>query len=261
MKTAKRVAVLNDIHANLPALDAVLEHVRAADVDLIVLGGDVLPGPMPLETMARIRALEVPVECLHGNGELAILAQLDAAAPDEVTYWGTTGGVPLPEKFREWLRWTARELDAASAREIAGWPKTLRVRVDGVGDVLFCHGTPTSETDAFTHLTPEDVLRPVFDSLGVSLVVCGHTHLQFDRIVGATRVVNAGSVGCPFGRTGADWLLLGPGIELRHASYNLEAAAAQIRACTFPGAHDFATTVLNPPAEAAMAEAFSRVSF
>jgi diadenosine tetraphosphatase ApaH/serine/threonine PP2A family protein phosphatase len=137
----------------------------------------------------------------------------------------------------------------------------VTVHVDGVGDVLFCHGTPTSETDAFSRLTPEDVLRPVFDTLGVSGVVCGHTHMQFDRMIGTTRVVNAGSVGCPFGRTGADWLLLGPGIELRHTAYDLEAAVAQIRASAFPGAQDFATTVLNPPREAAMAEAFSRASF
>ncbi|HKE87579.1 MAG TPA: metallophosphoesterase family protein [Vicinamibacterales bacterium] len=257
-----RVAVLNDIHANLPALDAVLAELGDQRIDLVALGGDVLPGPMPRDTLERLRALRVPVSAIYGNGELAVLAQLDAANPAAVTYWGTTSGAPLPEKYREWIRWTARQLRPDEADTIRRWPKTLRLHIDGIGDALFCHGTPSSETDAFTRLTPEDVLLPLFKDLGVSLVVCGHTHMQFDRMIGATRVVNAGSVGCPFGRTGADWLLLGPDIELRHTSYDLEACAAVIRTTAFPGAQEFAEmNVLNPPAEAAMLEAFTRASF
>ena len=257
-----RVAVLNDIHANLPALDAVLADIRRANADCIVLGGDVLPGPMQRDTLDRIRSLDVPVECIYGNGELAMLAQLDAADPRDVTYWGTTGGGPLPEKYQEWIRWAAWQLRTDDVTRLRSWPKTIRMRIDPIGEVLFCHGTPTSETDVFTRLTPEDVLRPVFDPLGVALVVCGHTHMQFDRVIGTTRVVNAGSVGCPFGKTGADWLLLGPDVELRHTSYDLEAAASQIRSTQFPGAQEFAdTNVLNPPSERAMLDAFTRTSF
>ena len=95
-----RVAALYDIHANLPALEAVLEDVRAAAVDLVLVGGDVLPGPMPHETLARILTLDVPVCGIHGNGELALLAQLDVTDPSEVTYWGTTAGTPPPKGFR-----------------------------------------------------------------------------------------------------------------------------------------------------------------
>ena len=257
-----RVAVLNDIHANVPALDAVLDEVRPANVDALVFGGDVLPGPMPRDTMARLLALEVPLHFVHGNGELAMLAQLDAATPDDVTYWGTTSGAVLPEKYREWVRWNARQLDADHVTLLRRWPKTLTLQIDGIGQTLFCHGTPTSETDAFTRTTPEDVLLPVFGDLGVPLVVCGHTHMQFDRTIGATRVVNAGSVGCPFGKTGADWLLLDSDVQFRHTSYDLEAAAALVRATAFPGAQEFADiNMLNPPPEAAMLEAFSRISF
>jgi predicted phosphodiesterase len=256
-----RIAALFDIHANLPALDAVLDEVRHADVDRIVLGGDVLPGPMPNDTLERLRQLDIPVQGIHGNGELAMLAQLAAADPTDVTYWGTTSGAVLPEKYREWVRWNARQLRADEARLLAGWPKTFRLHVPEIGDVLFCHGTPTSETDAFTRLTPEEVLLPVFDGLGVSLVVCGHTHMQFDRMIGSTRVVNAGSVGYPFGRTGADWLLLGPDIQLQHTSYDLDAAAVRIRATVFPGAHEFADGILQPPQETAILETFSRISF
>ena len=257
-----RVAALYDIHANLPALDAVLREVREAHVDLVVLGGDVLPGPMPRETLACIRGLDVPVQCIHGNGELAVLAQIDVADPHEVTYWGTTAGAVLPEKYRDWVRWTARQLRPDEASVLRSWPKTLRLPIAGLGDVLFCHGTPTSETDAFTRVTPEVVLLPVFEGLGVSLVVCGHTHMQFDRMIGKTRVVNAGSVGMPFGRTGADWLLLGPEVQLRHTLYDLPAAAACVRATAFPGAEEIAEkNILSSPSEAAMLDAFTRISF
>ena len=89
---------------------------------------------------------------------------------------------------------------------LASWPRTLRLDVDGLGGVLFCHGTPRSETEIFTRLTPEERLVPLFDGLQVSVAVCGHTHMQFDRQIGPTRVVNAGSVGMPFGTTGACWV-------------------------------------------------------
>jgi predicted phosphodiesterase len=256
------VAVLCDIHANLPALEAVLEAVREACVDRVVLGGDVLPGPMPRETLARLQALDVPMQSIHGNGELAVLAQIDAAHPGEVTYWGTTSGFVLPEPYREWIRWTAHQLQPDDISQLRSWPKTVRVQIDPIGDVLFCHGTPTSETDGFTRLTPEDVLRPLFDGLGVDLVVCGHTHMQFDRMIGKTRVVNAGSVGMPFGRTGADWLLLGPDVQLCHTSYDLAMAAARVRATAFPGAEEIAErNILSSPSEAAMLDAFTRISF
>jgi diadenosine tetraphosphatase ApaH/serine/threonine PP2A family protein phosphatase len=216
---------------------------------------------MPRETLSRLLALDVPVRGIHGNGELAVLAQIDAASPDQVTYWGTTAGVVLPEPYREWIRWTALQMHPDDVSVLRSWPRTLRIRI-GDTDVLFCHGTPASETDVFTRLTPEDVLLPVFDGLGARLVVCGHTHMPFDRMIGATRVVNAGSVGSPFGGTGADWLLLHPEVRPRHTDYDLEAGAARIRATTFPGAQEFANVnVLSPPSEAVMLESFTRLSF
>lgn len=256
-----RVAALCDIHANLPALDAVLADVRAADVDLIVFGGDVVPGPMMRETLTRILSLDIPAQFIHGNGELGVLAQIDAPDPGAVTYWGTTSGAPLPEPLKEVVRWSARQVLPDHARELARWPRTVRLEIPGLGNVLFCHGTPHSETDAFTRLTPEDVLLPVFDGLGVDVVVCGHTHMQFDRMIGATRVVNAGSVGMPFGRTGADWLLLGPGVELLNTSYDLQTAAEQVRRTEYPQARELAESLLEPPSEDSILKVFTRISF
>lgn len=256
-----RVAALYDIHANLPALEAVLRDVRAAGVDQVIVGGDVVPGPMPCEALDCLLHLDLPVQFLQGNGELAVLAQIAAPTPDAVTYWGTGLPEPPPEPIRQVLRWTAQRLLPDFPPRIARWPKAIRQAIDGLGEVLFCHATPRSETEVFTRRTPEAVLLPLFEGLEASVVVCGHTHMPFDRRVGKTRVVNAGSVGMPFGEPGACWALLGPGIELRRTPYDLARAAERIQATPYPQAQQFARdSVLNPPAEAQMLDAFDRAA-
>jgi predicted phosphodiesterase len=251
-----RVAALYDIHGNLPALEAVLQDIRQAEVDHVVVGGDVVPGPMPRETLRRLLDLDLPVQFIHGNCELAVLAQMAATQPGSVTYWGTTSGAPLPEPLQEVYRWTAQQLQPEYEPVFASWPKTLRLEIRGLGEVLFCHSTPRSETEVFTRLTPEDRLLPLFEGLQVSVVVCGHTHMQFDRMIGRTRVVNAGSVGMPFGDPGAFWVLLGPDVQLRHTPYDLTKAAERIRATQYPRAQEDAQNVLQPPSEGEMLEVF-----
>ncbi|MGH9238458.1 MAG: metallophosphoesterase family protein [Vicinamibacterales bacterium] len=255
-----RIAALYDIHANLPALDAVLAELRRERVDEIIVGGDVLPGPMPCETLALLSSLQAPVKFIHGNGELAVLAQIEAADPSSVTYWGTTSGNPPPESVKETFRWTAAQISSGCG-PLLRWPRTYRRTIDGIGEVLFCHATPHSETDCFTRLTREDALAPVFNTVDAALVVCGHTHMQFDRVVAGVRVVNAGSVGMPFGKPGADWLILGPDVELRHTDYDFEEAAAQARATTYPQARELAESIVKPPSEAAMLDIFTALSF
>ena len=254
-----RVAALYDIHGNLPALDAVLDAVRNADVDEVVVGGDVVPGPMPRETLRRLLDFDRPMHFILGNGELAILAQMTAPTDEAVTYWGTPSGPPPPESVRDVYRWTARKLEPDFQSVLASWPKTVRLEIDGLGKVLFCHGTPRSETEIFTRSTPDERLEPLFEGLDASVVVCGHTHMQFDRRIGRTRVVNAGSTGMPFGAPSACWAVLGPDVELRRTSYDLAQAAERIRATSYPQAAEFAArNVLNVPSETEMLEAFAR---
>ena len=237
-----RVAALYDIHGNLPALEAVLRDVRDAGVDHIVVGGDVLPGPMPRESLACLQALDLPVQYIQGNGDREVIAP--------------TGAVP--EMYRESMRWNAEQLRPEDARMLASWPLTLRVAIDGIGEVLFCHATPRNDTEIFTRRTPDEALLPIFGGLGVPLAVCGHTHMQFDRTIGAVRVVNAGSVGMPFGEPGAYWLLLGPDVQFRHTTYDLAAAADRIRGTSYPQAAEFATRdILKPRTEQEMLDAFS----
>lgn len=234
-----RVAALYDIHGNLPALEAVIADVRAANAELIVVGGDILPGPLPVETLDYLLDLDLPVRFILGNGDRVVLAQMRGIEPADV-----------PEQFREGIRWNAKQLTAEHERVLASWPATLRLKIAGLGDVLFCHATPRNDTDIFTRLTPEDRLLPIFQAVDARLVICGHTHMQFDRTVGGVRVVNSGSVGMPYGEPGAYWLLLSPRIELRRTVYNFAKAAARIRATTYPEAENFAAnSILKPPSE------------
>jgi len=256
-----RVAALFDVHGNVPALEAVLGEVRRLGVDQIVVGGDVLPGPQPREALDLLLRLDIATRFIHGNGELAVLAQIGARDPGQVTYWGTATGAPPPESARVVIRWTADQV-ADYTPTLRSWPKTTCVATP-LGDVLFCHSTPRSETEVFTRLTSEDKLAPVFANLGVQAVVCGHTHMQFDRMIAGTRVVNAGSVGMPFGAPGAYWALLdGRKIELRHTPYDLQAAASRIRETPYPQAREFAEQyVLRPPSEEQMLGVFTNASF
>ncbi len=243
-----RVAAIYDIHGNLPALEAVLQDVRQAGADHVVVGGDVVPGPMPGETLTCLLGLEIPVQFIRGNGEVAVLEQIAGKDPAGV-----------PEQYRPVVRWTAQQLLPEYQRLLAGWPKTLRVEIPGVGEVLFCHATPRSDTEIFTRLTAEDHLLPAFAGVNVPVVVCGHTHMQFDRPIGRIRVVNAGSAGMPFGEPGANWLLLGPDVQLRHTRYDLTKAAERIRNTSYPQAQEFAAhNVLQPPSEEEMLAVFIR---
>jgi putative phosphoesterase len=236
-----RIAALYDIHGNLPALEAVLRDVETSGVDRIVVGGDVLPGPMPSECLARLMNLDLLVQFIRGNGDREVIAP--------------TGAVPEP--YRESVRWNAEQLRPEDAERLARWPLTTRLNADDFGEVLFCHATPRNDTEIFTRLTPDEPLLGIFGGLGVSIAVCGHTHMQFDRTIGGVRVINAGSVGMPFGDPGAYWLMLGPGVQLRRTSYDLADAAQRIRSTGYPKADEFAArNVLQPPTEKEMLDAF-----
>lgn len=243
-----RVAALYDIHGNLPALEAVLADVRDARVDHIVVGGDVIPGPMPRECLDLLAGLDIPATFIIGNGDREAV----------VASRGEVSSV-IPEFFREAMRWNAAQLTAREVEVIDSWPLTTRLTIDGIGEVLFCHATPRNDTEIFLKTTSDEKLRPIFDALGVPLVVCGHTHMQFDRVVGSTRIINAGSVGMPFQEAGAYWLLIGSEVQLRRTAYDLDAAAQRVRRTSYPQSETFAaTSILNPPNEQSMLEGFAK---
>ena len=235
-----RVAAVYDVHGNAPALEAVLQAIAQERVDCIVVGGDVVAGPLPLETLELLNDCDTPTRFVRGNADREVIAQMQGEDLGDV-----------PEDVRENVAWVAQQLGAEHLSVLSSWRETVRLNLEGLGEVLFCHATPRSDAEVFTCLTPETELLPVFSETDASLVVCGHTHMQFDRAVGGVRVINAGSVGMPYGGTGAFWLQLDDDVELKRTDYDLEAAANRIRATGYPQAEAFASdNVLSTPSEA-----------
>jgi putative phosphoesterase len=242
-----KIAAIYDVHGNLPALEAVMAEVRREGVDLVVVGGDVLPGPMPVETLEYITTLDLPTQFLQGNGDREVRNQMA----------GIESSV-IPPPWREVMRWVAAQLTPEHGRSLASWPATQTVEHETLGSILFCHATPRNDVEIFTRETPATNLLPVFSETDAAIVMCGHTHMQFDRRIGKTRVINAGSVGMPFSEPGAYWALIDEDVELRHTAYDFDRAAQTIRASEYPQAEDFAAkNILNPPREEQMLKVFS----
>src|SRR4051812_15788407 len=116
-----RVAAIYDIHGNLPALEAVLREIGDAGIDEIVVGGDVVPGPMPRETLARLLELDLPVHFIRGNGDRVVLEAMAGIEPPEV-----------PEPYRAGVRWVAEQMRGYEP-VMAGWPMTLGLEIAGLG--------------------------------------------------------------------------------------------------------------------------------
>jgi putative phosphoesterase len=244
------VACLYDIHGNLPALEAVIDEVQRSEADHIVIGGDLVPGPFPKECFDLLASLNMPIEFIIGNGDRETLA---------AKRLGVSAAVP--EYFHEAMAWNAAQISETNAKAIEKWPLTRRLHVGGIGDVLFCHATPRNDSEIFMRTTSDETLLSIFDPLHVHAVVCGHTHMQHDRTVGTTRIINAGSIGASFQGPGAYWALVGPTVQLRRTYYDVEQAAARVRATRYPQAEQFAaTSVLAPPTEEATLKLFANAA-
>ena len=206
-----RVAALHDVHGNLPALEAVLADVATLDVDRIVCGGDVVAGPFPREVLELLRRHDALF--LRGNAD------------------------------RELSEWVSEQLDASAREFLASLPTTV-----GVDGVLYCHGSPRSDEEILTRVSPDERVRVALAGVTERLVVGGHTHVQYERVVDSIRLANAGSVGMPYeGRQGAFWALVVDGtIELRRTPYAIDAAVALIRASAYPDAEQLAGWLLEP---------------
>jgi predicted phosphodiesterase len=242
-----RAAVLADIHANLPALEAVLAEPDVAGADAVVLLGDIALGPMPGPTLDRLAALGDRAVWVHGNCEREMVTAFDG------------GEVPGPN--------AADAIGAAAliGREhrdrLDGLPLTVTLDIDGLGPVLFCHASPRRDDEMVLVDSPPGRWAAALDGVAAATVVCGHTHMPFDRLAGGRRVVNPGSVGMPYGHPGAAWALLGPGVALRQTGYDAEAAARVIGASGYPDARTWAQEyVLNHYSAAEALEAFTAIA-
>lgn len=198
------VAVLSDVHGVLASLDAVLAEPDVVAADLVVVTGDHVWGPQPTEVLDRLTALGERAVLVRGNADREILQMshgIDVGlADDPVSVWG------------------AQELRPRHQALLQDMPEQVTLELAGFGPVRFCHATPRDDEEVVLVDSRIDRWRDVLAPLPpeVTTVVCGHTHMPFVRLVLGRTVVNAGSVGLPYGRSGAHWVLLRRGgIELR----------------------------------------------
>jgi predicted phosphodiesterase len=247
-----RVAVLADIHGNLPALEAVLREVERAGVDAIVLNGDMTTGPMPAQTLDRLAALGERAMWVRGNCEREVVAGYDGTpSPD------------LVDEARLPTEYTAACLSRRQRDLIADLPLSVTLEVTGLGPVRFCHATIRTDTEMVLVDSPVDRYRAAFAGTEEPTVVLGHTHMPFDRLADRRRFVNPGSVGMPYGGTGAYWALLGPEVVLRRTGYDLDDAARVLRSAApdYPGLDEFIEeNVRTVPSDALALDVFSRTA-
>jgi putative phosphoesterase len=230
-----RVAVLADIHGNLPALRAVLAELDGERVDAIVVAGDVVGGPCPREVLELLAARPEKLLWLAGNSEREAVAVWDGKPPAD----DPAGGAAA---------WTAARLDREWRDELSSWP--IAAPLDGV---LYCHGSPRRDDEVLTRATADEVLVEALGGVDEAVVVGGHTHQQFIRtIAGAPTCVNAGSVGMPYeGRAGAFWLIMDAGAaELRETTYDVAAALEELHASGFPDVYELVAESLTKPVDA-----------
>jgi len=247
VEMSSRVAAIYDIHANLPALEAVLEDLESVGPDLIVVGGDVVAGPMPAEVLERLEAFDERICFVRGNADREVVTAYDERHYDDSAI---DVGDPVDDPAERVATYAASKIRSEHRDLLASFAESVVVDIEGVGQVLFCHGSPRSDEEIVTAATSEDRLQEILAGVKQDLIVCGHTHAQFDRHVSPKWVVNAGSVGMPYqgNPVGAFWLLLGPYVvSPQRSDYDLLRAVERIRSTGYPESEDIAKILLEPP--------------
>lgn len=219
-----RIAIIADIHGNLPALDAALDRIEQLRPDRLVVAGDIgVGGPDIAACWTRVQALGCPM--LRGNHERYVF---DFGTPRAKQEWTS-------ERFGP-VQWAVSQLGAAARAEMAALPMTLRL--PEAPDVLFVHGSPRSDHDLVFPYTPENELAEKFGGVAERLIVRAHNHYCGVRDWRGGRIVTVGSVGLPLDGTlqaqftviergqavGADWR-----IEHHAVPYDVAAAVRRFR--------------------------------
>ena len=213
----QRILVAADIHANLPAFEAVVDGAGRVDA-CIVLGDVVGYGPHPAECISLLS------ELVHELPTWAIVGNHDTCALDHAGSW--QGGVV--GNGAEWDAWTAAQLDDAAATFLRQQPPDIAATFHGTPTYLCHHQSPLSShvDDA----TVAEELETWEHAEGTALVLFGHFHRQIDWLVGDTRMVNSGSVGQPRGNdpTAAFAIWEPAGIRFQRVAYDVDRTVAAL---------------------------------
>jgi predicted phosphodiesterase len=236
--------VLADVHGNATALEAVLAELEREQPDVIVSCGDLTWGALPRETVALLEPWRERVLFVRGNSEREL--QERKLLDSDVARW-------------EFARHDNPELEAY----VNSTRAQVAVDVDGLGPTLFCHGSPRSDEECVTSATPAERVEEFTAGVQEGCIVTAHTHMQYDRRVGETRLLNPGSVGLPYEPEpgNAYWAMLGPDVELRRTPYDLDAAIERMRAAGMPKFDHIEELMRNPPPQEDVIQHTERLVF
>ncbi|MBA2667831.1 MAG: metallophosphoesterase family protein [Trueperaceae bacterium] len=196
-----RIAVLGDIHGNLPALEAVLADVELHAADRVIVNGDsVNRGPQGDAVMARVELLAPEMTLGNHDDLLCRLVDDDGGLPDDFRR----------RPFWEANRWCARQLvDSRHLESLRGLPMTIAIDPPGAPRVLVSHGSPRHFREGYGRFTTDEVISEIVEMHPADVLVGSHTHRPLARRWGRVSVLNTGAVGSPFnGDPRAQYLLL-----------------------------------------------------
>lgn len=231
-----KIAALYDIHGNYHALKAVLEEIEQENVDTVVIGGDLAWGPQPKETLDLLMKYKNEFLFVQGNADREVVGQ----------HGKEEGCSEFVAILNEWC---FNQLTYEQTEFMGNLPFSQKLNLGTLGNALFVHGSPNSDEEAIRFNTPEDEVYKMINGVEESIIICGHTHIQFDRSIRNKRVVNAGSVGLQSKADGACWLLIDETPILKVTKYDKKKATFDISNGECPYKEDFIDHIVNPPNE------------
>ena len=225
-----RLAILSDVHGNLPALEAVMEDMKKFDVDQAIVAGDVVNfGPFSRQTAELVIEHKWPV--IRGNNEYFLVDYRTPRAPAE---WHD------PLQFAP-IAWLSRQFDRTLKRKIACWPDSLNLRFDDAPPIQVFHGTPQDPWEPIYWTQTDEEIERLLSTVEADFVICGHTHLPLDRQSGRWHIFNPGSVGVPLdGIFSASYMILegneaGWHPTLRRVSFDYDALFQEFETSGYNG--------------------------
>lgn len=226
-----KIAAIYDIHGNFRALEAVLQAIEKEKVDKVIVGGDIAWGPQPKQVVERLYAKKDEYHFVMGNSDREIYEQYKL--PPQAIH-------TMAEEVNQWC------IEQLSDEQLE-WLGSFRFsHVEE--DVLFVHGSPRSDVEAIRIDTPAKEIEKMISNTKQSTIVCGHTHIQFKRMIASKNIINTGSVGLQSRSRGACWLCINSKeIELRMTEYDVERAAEELLQENAPYKEEFAAHVRTPP--------------
>lgn len=190
-----RIAILADIHGNLPAFEAVLDHIAQQNVDQIIIAGDIVNGSPDSDKCWRLaKSLNCPM--VRGNHERYVF---DYGTPNADPAW-------VSERFSS-VRWVIAQLTDDERQELADLPMALRL--PELPDLLITHASPRSDQDSLKAYTLDHAVAEMFGSVAEQTIVRGHNHLEYTHNWRGKEIITVGTAGHPLdGNSAARYSIL-----------------------------------------------------